>query len=113
VSAAVVEHQAIELLNLFKEMFLDGKFEVAPAIIVATAPDGEDAARLLFQARPDKGSAGERLLVGGAELFDVVRNTVKKTEILALIKNPAEGLFNEIGCILDSARILLRAGPSN
>ena len=30
-----------------------------------------------------------------------MRNPIKKTEILALIKNSAEGLLNEVGTILD------------
>ena len=108
-SATVVEHDAIELLDLLKEMFLDGKLEIPPAIIIAIAGDGKYAARLFFQTRPHKSSTGERLLLGKMELFDVVRNPVKKTEILALIKNSSESLLNEIGSILSRSEDPLKS----
>ena len=78
VAAAIVEHYAIERLDLFKKMLLDAKPQIAASVVVTReiARHGEHPARLFFQAGADHGGSGQGSLRGMCQIVYVCGDSV-------------------------------------
>ena len=103
---AVVKHDAIEDLYLFKKVFLDRQPQIAPAVVVMgkIARDSEHTPRLFFQARADQGGAGQGSLGGCSRLFDVRGHAVEKPEIVERVEDAGERLLDETGSLSMAAQ---------
>jgi hypothetical protein len=85
----VVEYDLVEHLNLFKEVLLYGKPQVAPAVVISGGISGyrEYAPGLFFKARPDQGCSSDSLPVIISQAFDIPADPVEKHPIFGIEEN--------------------------
>src|SRR5215471_11930082 len=95
---AAVEHDAVVLGGPFGEVFAQRKAQVAAAVVVAVAGDGEDAPGLAASRGQDQRGDGQRLPVP-AHPVDMRPGGVEEAQVGSGEVDPAEGALDEVPVI--------------